>query len=521
MESMESMESTKSIESMESTKSIESMESTKSMESMESMESIGSIDTITESKSNEDEDEDEDDIKSSTEQIKEIVDSMGKGNKVPKTSKETFPLFNKQYDKLASACNKYIKNDKSFVYKLCADQTDEKTKKRGRIWLVVLQRDEKTLTNESRNGVINKNFAKFRGNMFKVVKIIDIENAKTIKTEILNRYTFSSDTVFDLKYVVGEIVEDKKYDTDINVVCSHGVHFYSSLKAAFCYRTNPDKKYTGLWYGWTSEGDIEFMYRYENGKKVGSSVKWYGLYDEKTMDHIVCHYENGREIDDRIVYYKDSRVEKFFNGSYISYYSSGKIHEKGHYNNNLKHGLWTVYYDVYDIHDVPRESWNYYFGKLHGEYKQYYPETGLFKIEGKYNNDKKDGVWTMFYDMKNKCVEELGEYKNDIKDGHWGTYYKNGKNKTSGYYRNGQKIGVWVYNNECGSISSKEYYKYYNDNVYCHYVEYQDNNKIKVDGYTMNGEKIGKWYTYNVLGEIISEKTYTYTYDNVIYLFSL
>ena len=105
------------------------------------------------------------------------------------------------------------------VYKACRE------------YIVELKRLPDTITNEGRDGVIDRNYAKFRGNKFFVHSIkhkITGENISQIENTIFRD---------KIKYIVGEEISTE-FCEDLNIIRADGIHFFTSFDAAFYYISN-------------------------------------------------------------------------------------------------------------------------------------------------------------------------------------------------------------------------------------------------------------------------------------------
>jgi hypothetical protein len=91
--------------------------------------------------------------------------------------------------------------------------------------------------NESRKSVINQNRAKFRCNGLLVVTIFDLTSQVIVnhimhKTDLMLRRTILTHLTH---YEVGKIVKPDWFDSDLNDVCAHGIHYFLTLESAFFY----------------------------------------------------------------------------------------------------------------------------------------------------------------------------------------------------------------------------------------------------------------------------------------------
>ncbi|MHA2181406.1 MAG: toxin-antitoxin system YwqK family antitoxin, partial [Promethearchaeota archaeon] len=90
-------------------------------------------------------------------------------------------------------------------------------------------------------------------------------------------------------------------------------------------------------------------------------------------------------------------------------------------------------------------------GVRNGSYKRY--ENGEIEVEGIYINNKKDGLWTLYYDG---WKEEIS-YSNDLMNGDYKKYYGEVVVK-EGQYSNGLMNGEWIYRYDSGSLKGQGNY---------------------------------------------------------------
>ena len=118
-------------------------------------------------------------------------------------------------DKLVPFVTKY--NDSSYVFKSCS-----------RDWIVVLRKLADTITNESRS-VVDADCAKFRANKLLVVDIIHkFDQTNTCDSICNSVYAYKQ-----MEYKKGEIIEVEEFNTNVNEVCTTGIHYYKTIKVAF------------------------------------------------------------------------------------------------------------------------------------------------------------------------------------------------------------------------------------------------------------------------------------------------
>jgi hypothetical protein len=155
---------------------------------------------------------------------------------------------------LLQKLNKELANyiyDKKYVYKTCGD------------FIVVLEKLEDTITNESRSNVSyngdNKLYAKYRANKLLVKKIINKYNITICRTKIISNYYD-----FKIEYEIEEIVYPNCYDFNFEKVCSFGIHYFLNLKRAFYYNLEL-RNMSGEYFDWYDNGKLCMQYYIENG----------------------------------------------------------------------------------------------------------------------------------------------------------------------------------------------------------------------------------------------------------------
>lgn len=217
-------------------------------------------------------------------------------------------------DKLFIECKSFT-SDPMCVYKKCVDMISDPDPGTDpdRKWLVILRKLPDTKTNEKRQNVINPKCAKFRANKLKVIKIINVDDPSITKKHILNKFNNN-----ELCYRVGDTVISDLYDENINVTCSHGIHYFKTIRAAYFYESIPTK-HCGKWIEWHDNGNKSETGEYLNGKQIGSWISWY----DNGTKNITGNYLNGEK-----------------NGKWTQWYDSGNKREEGAYLNGERNGRW-------------------------------------------------------------------------------------------------------------------------------------------------------------------------------------
>jgi antitoxin component YwqK of YwqJK toxin-antitoxin module len=187
------------------------------------------------------------------------------------------------------------------VYKSCGN------------YIVTLTKLPDTITNENRDSVNDVNHAKHRANKLEVVSIVNKDNGSHL--DEIKSSSYSHD---HLMYYVGETVESDEYDTDINKVCSTGIHYFKTWETAYFW----DKSITnGVFKQWSNSGIQVLESNYSSSKLHGSFQRWY----EKTATtSLSATFNMGK-----------------FDGLYTRYHGNTNKFIEGNYSNGTKTGTWT------------------------------------------------------------------------------------------------------------------------------------------------------------------------------------
>lgn len=161
------------------------------------------------------------------------------------------------------------------VYKSCGNN------------IVVLKKLLQTRTNEKRKNIHDVRFAKFRADTLQVICIFSKTNPRI--QSISTRNTIF--TGIQLLYKVGNIMCIDNYDTNLDEVCTTGIHYFKSVEAAFhCELPNG---YTGELITYYDDGKIEKKYNYQNGKIHGECTIW----KHNGTTDLKCRFEYGKLIE--------------------------------------------------------------------------------------------------------------------------------------------------------------------------------------------------------------------------------
>lgn len=113
--------------------------------------------------------------------------------------------------------------------------------------------------------------------------------------------------------------------------------------------------------------------------------------------HFYVLLEESETIKDKMYYwYKSGEIHQSYGGSggqllhleYSKYFKNNQLAEKGSFYYGLKSSLWKSWYETGNL----KEEVRWRNGEKNGPYF-YYDTKGALSVSGKYNSNKKDGVW--------------------------------------------------------------------------------------------------------------------------------
>ena len=204
---------------------------------------------------------------------------------------------------------------------------------------------------------------------------------------------------------------------------------------------------------------------------------------------------------------------------HVEYWNNGSIKVEGKYTNNKKDGLWKWYFN--SNNKQIQKIGKYIIGKEQGEWIEYYL-SGRPKEIINYKKSIKHGSYVFLDDYEQKTYLEKGSYRNGLKNGRWEQHYSGGEEKSGNIkyiinYTNDKKDGLWFeyYNNSrTFNKKIKQKGKYLNGNEVGEWFWYYealdfDNMQLQQQGtFDSNGKEIGKWIKYYQNNQIKSEKWY-------------
>ena len=208
-------------------------------------------------------------------------------------------------------------------------------------------------SNLNRDGIVDKEYAKYRCDRATVV---------SIKDEKGNKYNTALSLIYKgktIEYKVGEEITESNYDKHVNIVCGEGIHFFLNKEIALLYGL--DKIENGEFKKWHDNGQLRVQTTYVDSKLHGEYKEWF---DNSKLNKQTT-YVDGKIYGDYKIWHNNGHL--YIQTTYVD----GKFHgvDKMWHNNGHLY-IQTTYVD----------------GKKNGEYKRWDRDGNLIEdmvyIEG-------------------------------------------------------------------------------------------------------------------------------------------
>jgi antitoxin component YwqK of YwqJK toxin-antitoxin module len=135
-----------------------------------------------------------------------------------------------------------------------------------------------------------------------------------------------------------------------------------------------------------------------------------------------------------------------------TYFQNGKKNAEGKYVNEKREGVWK-FFSGYDESLVADET--YKEGKKNGPAKTYFAGKTVVEVIN-WKDGLRDGSWTQYYD--DGAVKLQGFYKDDLKEGPMVVFYPTGQKFNTGQYLKGYPDGKWLSFDLDGKLLSTDVY---------------------------------------------------------------
>ncbi len=140
----------------------------------------------------------------------------------------------------------------------------------------------------------------------------------------------------------------------------------------------------------------------------------------------------------------------------------------------------------------------------HGPYTEWHPKEPSQLVaqkfcEGRYEDGKKTGEWTFYFDDGKKA--KSGTYREGLPDGTWTYWQPDGEEdhpSRQEQYQLGQKHGAWTYWNDAGQKVREENWEH--DVLDGKQTRWHANGQLALEAFYKNGRRDGTWITYDEQG---------------------
>ncbi len=178
----------------------------------------------------------------------------------------------------------------------------------------------------------------------------------------------------------------------------------------------------------------------EKGGKVGD---WRAFYPNGKLRYIGS-FEDNVPVDTFYYYFQSGKLKTILMYDSINsakaklYYETGEMLAEGRYTNNKKEGMWISY----GAKNIKVEQGTFLDGKKYGPWKTFY-EDGTVSMEVYFENDLEQGPVKYYY-LDGKLKQEAN-YRDGFLDGLSTNYDSQGKKVLKGIYYKGARDGRWIY----------------------------------------------------------------------------
>lgn len=297
-------------------------------------------------------------------------------------------------------------------------------------------------------------------------RLTNVENYVNDKLEGMSRTYYSNGNI--------------SYETNYKNDKAEGTYksFFSSGKL---YLTGEFKngERQGLWTTYYEDGTISEKTTYLNNDITGEFTEYHpngalsikGTYYKKKIDGKCESYDDDGKIYQDVLYDRGKLKEINF------YNKEGKIIST---TTTSKGGTNIVFYSP----DGIKTAEGYYNkeGYKDGTYTSYY-STGKVNEVSNWKNGIQDGPLQSFYTSGKP--REISNYSNDEEDGYSKSFYANGKVSGEGWKVEGDRQQKFLFSNAMGDLTSTEYYL--NGELSGFSEQYEPGNHLSSETYYSNG----------------------------------
>jgi len=283
-------------------------------------------------------------------------------------------------------------------------------------------------------------------------------------------------------------------------------------------------KLEGDFFEFSEEGELLFSGSYEQGKRSGEWVVYRSdgtkkseyTYSNNLLEEFALSYYPSGQLAERIPFeqgvvnglyesfFPDGRMQQSLvfvdgmeGGPLKQFYADGTLALSCSFNKGLLDGDWEKFSPTGQL----ESRGGYSKGERDGAWKELYPEVNGFFWEGKYEKDKKEGVWEVqnangFVHQKETfqtgSLVEISEFTAEsglvldagrLEKGDGKRYFFDaaGNRLEKGRYANGQRTGIW-------------------------YTYFPSTNLVASSGGYVANKKRGTWKYYDINSQLVSEE---------------
>lgn len=263
---------------------------------------------------------------------------------------------------------------------------------------------------------------------------------KDKKEVAINKYSSLLEEIHKetLKYA-NELYYDEKQKSSSKTYFDYLAKIYNDTLSQF-YDFHPelrkkDDKTKGVnaWLADVNKKD-------KSGRKQG---KWKKIYPNGVVAYEV-YFKDDKPIGTHKRYHENGKLMAKLVFDEIGEWADAEMYDenesliaKGKYQNQKKQGLWVLLKNDFKVGEV-----NYLDDKKHGVSKSYYP-NGNVSEEKNWENGVENGVWRQYFSSGKTKLESRIE--KGVRNSVYFTYHQNGQFEIKGRYKEDHMDGEWIY----------------------------------------------------------------------------
>jgi hypothetical protein len=168
------------------------------------------------------------------------------------------------YERLKQLIKLEFISDPMCVYTTCV--------MKNKYYFVVMQKQNNVVIDESTKEVVDAEYAQYGANELLVKQIIDLDelcpDINDITTSVLVDINEHIENMMMTRYEVDKMVSPNIQFVDPDLNYFNVIHYFKTIHAGYFKMIYPPENYNGLWFSCHSNGRLQRIIKYKNGKQI-------------------------------------------------------------------------------------------------------------------------------------------------------------------------------------------------------------------------------------------------------------